>query len=181
MDENKKNWKVLTFGRTFLKNVTRQWMMVAVLWAFFATPSLDVLAAGLNRTTLEVKNLNCGFCLSKISNTLTSLDGFEGMSADLYKREVVIDHQPTLSGSDISEAVTALGYPSRVLRETVVDTDAGDTTAKTGLEKWYSKGVGCSGCAASYSCGGTASTWQAFYTKYFGKDQSKKDDEIRKK
>jgi copper chaperone CopZ len=181
MGGSTKNLKGRVFGQTFLKNVTRHCMRVAVLGVLFATLPLDALAAGLNRTILEVKSLNCGFCLSKINAALADLDGFAGMSADLYQREVVIDHQPTLSGSDLSEAVTALGYPAKVLREDVVAPDAGGVTTKTSQEKWYSKGVGCSGCAVSHSCGGTAAAWQAFYSKYFGKDRSQKDDDMRKK
>ena len=181
MGGSTKNLKVRIFGQTFLKNVTRQWVMAAVLGVLFATLPLDVLAAGLNRTILEVKSLNCGFCLSKINTALADLDGFAGMSADLYQREVVIDHQPTLSGSDLSEAVTALGYPAKVLREAVVDSDAGGVATDTSQEKWYSKGVGCSGCSASHSCGGTAAAWQAFYSKYFGKDRSQKGDDMREK
>jgi copper chaperone CopZ len=184
MDDITKNLKIRIFGMTFPKRVTRhtrQWMMAAVLGVFFLTLPLHLPAAGLNRTVLEVKSLNCDFCLSKIGAALADLDGFAGMSADLYQREVVIDHQPTLSGSDISEAVTALGYPAKVLRETVLEPDSGAVTNQAGQGKWYSKGVGCSGCAVSHSCGGTASAWQAFYSKYFGKDRSNKDDEMIKK
>ena len=181
MGGSTKNLKVRIFGQTFLKNVIRHWMRVAALGVLFTTLPLDALAASLNRTILEVKSLNCGFCLTKINAALEDLDGFEGMSAELYQGEVVIDHQPTLSSFDLSETITALGYPAKVLREAVVDPDARGVTTKTSQEKWYSKGVGCSGCAVSHSCGGTAAAWQALYSKYFGKDRSPKDDDMSKK
>ena len=179
MDETTKNLKVRIFGQTLQKNAIRKWMTVAVLGLFFAILSLDALAEGLNRTILEVKNLYCSSCLSRINAALAELDGFTGMSADLYQGEVVIDHQAALSGADIAEFVAALGYPAKVLREGVIDSEPEVVTTQTGQGKWYSKGVGCSGCNGSYSCGGTASAWQAFYSKYFGKNRSKKDGEMR--
>jgi len=181
MDNTTKNLKVRIIGQTLQKYVTRQWIMAAVVGAFFAILSLDVLGAGFNRTILEVKNIYCSSCLSRINAALAELDGFTGMSADLYQGEVVIDHQAALSGADIAEVVAALGYPAKVLREGVVDSEAEVVSSQAGQGKWYSKGVGCSGCTASYSCGGTASAWQALYYKYFGKNRSKKEGEMSEK
>ena len=181
MDETTKNLKVRIFGQTLQKNAIRQWMTAAVLGIFFAILSVDALAAGLNRTILEVKNLYCRSCLHRINAALAELDGFSGMSADLYQGEVIIDHQAALSGTEIAQFVSALGYPAKVVRMGGLDSEAKAVTTQTGQGKWYSKGVGCSGCSASYSCGGTASAWQAFYSKYFGKNRSKKDAGMREK
>jgi copper chaperone CopZ len=154
-----------------MDNGTKQWTITAMLGFCLILP-LAALAAGLNRTTLEVRNISCGSCLSQINTALTALDGFSGISADLYQGKVTIDHQTTLSPSEISRTITGLGYPARILKETEVNLDTEPMAGQANQgdqEKWYSKGVGNSGCNTSHSCGGTASAWQEFYSKYFGK------------
>ena len=134
---------------------------------FLLGASLASVAADSTRTTLEVQNLSCGACLSRINEALEGMEGFKDMDADLYQKMVAVDHQKPLTAAMIAETVTGLGYPATILSETELEGETDGPPA----DKWYSRGVGCRGCNNNSPCGGNASSWKEFYYKYFGNRQ----------
>ena len=171
MGENRKKPEPSVPALVFFKYLTRLSMSLVICSAFVVTLSSLGFADSLKRTVFEVNNIHCGYCLSKINSVLAGLDGFVGMSADLSQGKMVVDHRAALSAAAISKAITASGYPARISEDPSAEQDIRVVEKPGGQDKWYSKRVGCRGCATSYSCGGSASTWHEFYSKYFGKDR----------
>lgn len=69
----------------------------------------------VNRTTLEVDHITCGACLRVIDAELRKVPGILGMAADLPTRRVTVDHDPEVTTGEVAAAITAAGYPARVL------------------------------------------------------------------
>ena len=74
-----------------------------------------------NRTLFRVNNLSCGVCVGKIDAKLKSFDGYIRLLANTDQGLVAIDHQQNLTDSKISEAITSLGYPTKVAAESEFD------------------------------------------------------------
>ena len=65
------------------------------------------------RTFFKVNNLSCGICIGKINTKLQTFDGYLKMLANIDKGLVVVDHRQNLTDSEISEAITSIGYPAK--------------------------------------------------------------------
>lgn len=74
-------------------------------------------AEDTRRTVFKVSNLSCGTCAGKIDAKLKAFEGYIGMLANIDKGLVAVDHRQSLTDGDISEAITSLGYPTRVVSE----------------------------------------------------------------
>jgi len=134
--------------------------MVQLKSMFFALALLMFIgkgaeAAQLKKTTLEVKNLSCGSCLSKIGVELRDLPDAISMGADLRQGLVFVLHRPGLAAEEIAARISAIGYPAVVLAADSVEvegagaaehlkTSAGDVTRTT----FQVENLACGSCLA---------------------------------
>jgi len=99
------------------KNLT----VVCLLFISIIFFSALTRAEDSERTFFKVNNLSCGSCLGKINAKLKTFDGYIGMLTNLDKGLVAIDHRQRLTHSEISEAITSIGYPAKVASESEYD------------------------------------------------------------
>ena len=64
------------------------------------------------RAVFKVENLTCGACFSKINETLSPIDGFSGMGANLFRGLVAVDFVAPLTPEAIGETISGIGYPA---------------------------------------------------------------------
>ncbi|CAB1065390.1 hypothetical protein D1BOALGB6SA_10187 [Olavius sp. associated proteobacterium Delta 1] len=88
--------------------------LLSISFIFFSVLSW---AEDSGRTFFKVNNLSCGACLVKINAKLKNFDGYIGMLANIDKRLVAVDHEQSLTDSEISEAITSIGYPAKMASE----------------------------------------------------------------
>ena len=88
--------------------------LLIIALIFFSTPTRG---EDSRRTFFKVGNLSCGACLSKIDAKLKIFDGYIRMLANFDKGLVAVDHRQNLTDSEISEAITSIGYPTKVASE----------------------------------------------------------------
>ena len=69
----------------------------------------------VSRTTLRVGNLSCSSCLNGIAETLHRMPETYGMKGYLSRGVVIVDHTNTFDNTKIAAAISALGYPVRIL------------------------------------------------------------------
>lgn len=69
----------------------------------------------VRRTTLTVERITCGACLRVIEADLRKVPGILGMTPDLPGRKVTVDHDPEVTPGEVAAAITAAGYPARVV------------------------------------------------------------------
>ena len=136
---------------------------VAITFFLLIALLSSVWAEAAKRSTFEVRNLSCGSCLALINGALEELDGFEGMSADLWDKKVFVEHAADLQAEEIAKVITDIGYPAEVVA--VENSNPEDKPAAD--DRSFTQSGGCSGCGPT-GCGAAASSWQAFYQKYFG-------------
>jgi len=130
--------------------------IVGILALFLVWNAVSGYAQGLKRTTLEVSNLSCGYCLSRIDAKLSEFQAYAGMDADLRQGVVVVEHQSSLEGEKIASAITELGYPAKVVSTQDISKDTG--TLSEQRKSAYSC---CGGKGAKYSgCPASASAWK---------------------
>ncbi len=91
--------------------------MVLSLLLFW--PAMTSLAgepgARIGRTTLKVEKLSCGACLRVIDAELRKIPGILGLTADFAAGRVTVDHDLEVTPVAVAKAVTACGYPARVV------------------------------------------------------------------
>lgn len=68
----------------------------------------------LNRAVLKIDSLSCGGCFSTISKGLTSLEGYSGMGANLFRKLIAIDFAEPLTVEKISRKLSEVGYPGKL-------------------------------------------------------------------
>lgn len=117
----------------------------------------------LSRTTLAVSNLTCISCLSQIEAALRNVTGTIGMSGDLAKGTIVVDHQQSVAGEVITKLLEDIGYPAKIIdAKTITSSDVQPAVAVTGPPPSGQRRLGCSsgnGCNAK-------AAWQKLYEKY---------------
>jgi copper chaperone len=120
---------------------------------------INSFGANLQQTTLEVSNLSCGSCLSRIDDTLKAYTGYSKLGADLRRGIVVVEHEASLEEQVIAKAITDIGYPAKVV--------AGkELTEKPGLFTDQGAGYGCCGGGGrSTGCSASASTWKRLFNR----------------
>jgi copper chaperone CopZ len=72
-------------------------------------------AERIGRTTVVVEQLTGGACLRVIDAELRKVPGILGLSADFASGRVTVDHDLEVTPVAVAEAVTACGYPARVI------------------------------------------------------------------
>ena len=68
----------------------------------------------INRAVIKIDSLSCGGCFSSISAGLTSLDGYSGMGANLFRKLIAVDFVAPLTKEKISEKLAEVGYQGTV-------------------------------------------------------------------
>jgi copper chaperone CopZ len=120
-------------------------------------------AGPVTRTTMQVANLSCSSCLANIEVELQGMAGTVGMTGDLAKGIVAVDHMNTVAGADIAAAISRLGYPARIVstadNDNLLDKPA---TGKKSADGSSFSGTNCS----RRNCNATASAWKELYRRY---------------
>lgn len=119
---------------------------------------VNSFAANLKQTTLEVSNLSCGSCLSRIDDTLKGHAGYSKLGADLRQGIVVVEHESTLKEQTIAKAISDIGYPAKVVAEKEI-------SKAPNLFKGQGAGYGCCGGGRSSGCSASASTWKRLFNR----------------
>ena len=96
-------------------------ILTCLLYISLIFCSVPACAEESYRTIFKVDNLSCGGCVGKINAKLKKFDGYIGMLANFDKGLVAVDHRQNLSESEISDAITSLGYPAKVASESEQD------------------------------------------------------------
>ncbi len=73
------------------------------------------------RTLYNVSNMSCGSCVIKIDHKLKSFEGYVGLLANVKKGLVAVDHKPALTDEEITEAMTAIGYPAEAAADDEIE------------------------------------------------------------
>jgi copper ion binding protein len=64
-------------------------------------------------TLLDVRGMNCGSCVRRISEALGALDGVEEVHSSLPNKTVRVRHDPArVSAEQLAGALTERGYPA---------------------------------------------------------------------
>jgi copper chaperone CopZ len=119
---------------------------------------VNSFAASLKQTTLEVSNLSCGSCLSRIDDTLKGYPGYSKLGADLRQGIVVVEHESTLKEQTIAKAISDIGYPAKVVAEK-------EKSKAPNLFPGQGAGYGCCGGGRSSGCSASASTWKRLFNR----------------
>jgi copper chaperone CopZ len=123
----------------------------------------------VRRTSLLVKNLSCSSCLSSIEAELKKLQGPLGMSADLSRGIVWVDHLAELDCNRIAQVVTDLGYPAEVDWTAQFNRRYAMNFAAAGQGSGFSSSGDCGsgGCGLSGGgCGASSSAWKQLFNRY---------------
>jgi len=132
-------------------------MIFGLLAAVCIFIAMNSFAAGLKQTTLEVSNLSCGSCLSRIDDTLKGYAGYSKLGADLRQGIVVVEHESTLKEQTIAKAISDIGYPAKVVAEKEI-------SKAPNLFQGQGAGYGCCGGRSS-GCSASASTWKRLFNR----------------
>ena len=137
-------------------------VFVLIVGLAVAVYSVSANAQNLQRTTLLVERLVCTSCLGLIEENLQKIPGVLGMSADLRSGTVTADHTLRISGPQIAEAVSRLGYPASLVKQ--------EEVASNKVNKFSNSFAKCGvgGCSTG-GCNATASAWKELYRKYIKK------------
>ena len=140
-------------------NRSRFLIVIGLLVAACILIGINSFGANLKQTTLEVSNLSCGSCLSRIDDTLKAYTGYSKLGADLRRGIVVVEHEAALEEQVIAKAITDIGYPAKVV--------AGKEAAeRPGLFTDQGAGYGCCGGGGrSGGCSASASTWKRLFNR----------------
>ena len=140
-------------------NRSRYLIIIGLLVTTCILIGINSFGANLKQTTLEVSNLSCGSCLSRIDDTLKGYPGYSKLGADLGRGIVVVEHDSTLNEQIIAKAITDIGYPAKVVTEKEIS-DTPD------LFKGQGSGYGCCrGGSRNSGCPASASTWKRLFNR----------------
>ncbi len=120
-------------------------------------------AGPVTRTTMQVANLSCSSCLANIEAELQGMAGTVGMTGDLAKGIVTVDHLDTVASADIAAAISRLGYPARIVSTAGSANRQNKPTA--GRKPVYGSRFSGANCSRN-NCNATASAWKKLYRRY---------------
>jgi copper chaperone CopZ len=63
------------------------------------------------KTTYDIKKIDCQSCALMIEGICEDLAGVRTAEVNARQRQLVVEHEPTVTASDIVSALTAGGYP----------------------------------------------------------------------
>ncbi|WP_196251760.1 heavy-metal-associated domain-containing protein, partial [Burkholderia glumae] len=112
-------------------------------------------------TELRIEGMTCGGCARRVERTLAQIPGVATAQVDLEAKTASVTCLPDVDAKTLAEAVTAAGYPARVLPrhdasgtppapqpttspESPVGSDAGPATHVLAVRVG---GMTCGGCA----------------------------------
>jgi copper chaperone CopZ len=140
-------------------NRSRYYIVIGLLATASILIGINGFGANLKQTTLEVSNLSCGSCLTRIDDTLKTYTGYSKLGADLRQGIVVVEHEAALEGQVIAKAITDIGYPAKVVADK-------ELTQRPDLFKNQGAGYGCCGGGGrSSGCSASASTWKRLFNQ----------------
>lgn len=116
-------------------------IVVVLTISFVAAKNYKSVTRNGLETTLQVSRLSCGSCLATIESELRKFDGMLGMSADLGRGLITVNHTEDFAPEKIAEVISAAGYPAELAADTGVEIPA----------RGFSKGSG--GCGSGRGCG----------------------------
>ncbi len=133
-------------------------LIIAVLtFSFIGVGATAAFADYISRSSFSVSKLSCGSCLQNIEDELKNLPGAMGMTADLRRGNVTVDHKPELSEVKIAAAITGLGYPAECDWTASIEQPKAITFAQS---KGYGAGCGSGGCGSSGGSGSQVNAWK---------------------
>jgi len=138
-------------------------------WLMFLLVCLLVILAGKSgqaeeqvaRTTLKVEKIACGACLRVIDAELHKVPGILGMTADLAVKQITVDHDRKISSAEVAVAVTAAGYPARVLDSAIL---ADSQAHRFQREPGFGSGPACCNPGGSNP---VADSWRELCRRFF--------------
>lgn len=141
--------------------MNRSWFLIigGFLVVFSILLGINSFGASLKQTTLEVSNLSCGSCLTRIDDTLKSYVGYSRLRADLRRGIVIVEHESALKENVIARAITDIGYPAKVVAEKEVK-----KTPNVLNNQGASYGC-CGGSSRNSGCSASASTWKRLFNR----------------
>ncbi|HET7739384.1 MAG TPA: heavy metal translocating P-type ATPase [Mycobacterium sp.] len=86
-------------------------------------PNSDVV--GSHRIQLQIEGMSCGSCAARVENTLNKLEGVHA-SVNFATRVATVDAPAEVTSAELSEVVTAAGYPAQPRAEVAVSDDDPD-------------------------------------------------------
>ena len=120
----------------------------------------------VKRISPQVPNLSCSSCLTDIAAELQGLAGTAGMTGDLARGIVVVDHLQTVPGEEIAASISGQRSPARI----ITTTGNAIIQNKPGAEQEPAKASRISISNRNRrSCSAAASAWKEFYRRYITK------------
>ena len=120
---------------------------------------INGFGASLKQATLEVSNLSCGSCLTRIDDALKGYAGYSRLGADLRRGIVIVEHLSALKENIIAKAISDIGYPAKVVAEKEVK-----ETPNVLNSQGASYGC-CGGGSRNGGCSASASTWKRLFNR----------------
>lgn len=62
------------------------------------------------QTTLNIEGMSCGNCVKHVTKALTEITGVKSVSVSLENKSAVIEHEDSVSATDLENAVEDAGY-----------------------------------------------------------------------
>ena len=66
------------------------------------------------KTTLKITGMSCQACVGHVSRALQNVEGVERATIDLAKHQALVEHDQTVTISQLVEAVVEDGYNAEV-------------------------------------------------------------------
>lgn len=67
--------------------------------------------SNLNRAIIKIDTLSCGGCFSTINAGMVTLEGYNGMGANLFRKLIAVDFSAPLTPEKITDKLSEVGYP----------------------------------------------------------------------
>lgn len=98
----------------------------------------------LSKLVLSVKNMSCSGCISTIKGSLSDIRGITDILVDISsgKTEVYFDKKTLKDVSQVAQAITASGYPAKVLRVISPEMLKEERDLATSKSQYYIASVG---------------------------------------
>lgn len=119
----------------------------------------------IQRSTLKIDNLSCSSCVNNIESRLKSNKAVKGMSADLREKVINIDHDISLSASQLTTMIAKAGYGATVIAEQKIKTDQVMSFSNNNYGP-----CGSGGCdLPSNNCNATRAAWKELYRRFINR------------
>lgn len=152
-DKKKNRQQIIKEHRKKEMDISKKIKVLAssLLVGFFIVVQAE--AETVKRSNFIVGNLSCTSCLATIETELKGVPGALGMSADLRKGRVTVDHLSSLDHGQISTIISKLGYPASLEWTATVPEKY---TNRFAAKNRYSSGCSSGGCGTSIGAGQTS-------------------------